>query len=126
MPFKIPLINGTNNLFVQTANFIPFRDLKSNYNGAVREIILNCVMMIPFGLLYPIIKKQGVFNTIIYTFLFSLTIELLQLLSAWWAGLSSRSFDITDLITNTFGGLIGYIIFLVLKPLIFKVLRKQQ
>nr|WP_240436294.1 VanZ family protein [Brevibacillus laterosporus] len=37
-------------------------------------------------------------------------IESSQLLSAWWGSLHSRSFDVTDLITNTFGGLIGYLI----------------
>ncbi|MBS4538952.1 VanZ family protein [Clostridium sp. D2Q-11] len=124
MPFTIPLINGTNNMFLQTANFIPFRDLKSNYNGAIREIVLNIVMMIPFGFLYAIIKRQGILKIIMSTFLFSLVIEISQLMSAWWGGLSSRSFDITDLITNTFGGLVGYTIFLVLKPLILKVLKK--
>lgn len=126
MPFAIPLINGTNNLFLETANLIPFRDLKSNHNGAIREIILNTVMTMPFGFLYPIIKKQGILKTFVSTFLFSLAIELAQLMSAWWGGLSSRSFDITDLITNTFGGLIGYIIFLILKPLIYKVLRNLK
>jgi glycopeptide antibiotics resistance protein len=44
-------------------------------------------------------------------------------MSAWWGGLSSRSFDVTDLITNTFGGLIGYIIFIVLRPLIQRTIK---
>lgn len=52
MPFTIPMLfGGTNNLFLERANFIPFRDLRLNYNGAIREIILNTIMMMPFGFL---------------------------------------------------------------------------
>ncbi|HHT56994.1 VanZ family protein, partial [Herbinix luporum] len=123
MPFPIPFINGTNNLFIESINLIPFRDLRLNYGGAIREIILNIIMMVPFGFLYPIIKKKGVLRVTISTFLFSFVIEILQLMSAWWGGLSSRSFDVTDLITNTFGGLIGYIIFIVLRPLIQRTIK---
>lgn len=123
MPFPIPF-GAANNLFIETANFIPFRDLTLNYDGAVREIVLNVIMMMPLGFLYPIIKKKGILITIVLTFLFSLFIESSQLLSAWWGSLYSRSFDVTDLITNTFGGLIGYLIYKVLKPLINKVLKE--
>lgn len=124
MPFTIQLVlGGTNNLFMETANFIPFRDLMLNYNGAVKEIILNIIMMIPFGFLYPIISKKSASKVIIMTFLFSLTIECLQLMSARWGGLFSRSFDVTDLITNTTGGLIGYILYAALRPFINKLLK---
>ncbi|NLM03978.1 MAG: VanZ family protein [Clostridiales bacterium] len=123
MPFTIPL-GGTNNLFMKTANFIPFRDLRLNHSGAIREAVLNVIMMMPFGVLYPIINKKSLLKTVNMTLVFSLSIECAQLLSAWWGGLSSRSFDVTDLITNTFGGLIGFIIFLVLKPFVLKVLKE--
>lgn len=123
MPFTIPH-GRTNNLFMKTANFIPFRDIRLNYGGAVREAILNVIMMIPFGFLYPIINKRGLLITVSMTWVFSLTIECAQLLGAWWGSLSSRAFDVTDLITNTFGGLIGFFIFLVLKPLVLKVLKE--
>jgi glycopeptide antibiotics resistance protein len=123
MPFPIPF-GATNNLFIETANVIPFRDLALNYDGAVREIILNVIMMMPFGFLYPIIRKKGILITIVLVFFFSLFIESSQLLSAWWGSLYSRSFDVTDLITNTFGGLIGYLIYIALKPVINKVLKE--
>lgn len=122
MPFTLPF-GGTNNLFLETANFIPFRDLMLNHDGAIRDIALNIIMMIPFGFLYPVIKKKGLLPTVAITFLFSLTIECSQLLSAWWGGLHTRNFDVTDLITNTFGGLIGYIIFAAFRPIVYKMLR---
>lgn len=121
MPFPIPF-GATNNLFLESANFQPFRDLILNYNGAFREIILNVIMMMPFGFLYPIIKRKNILNTVVSTLIFSLIIESSQLLSAWWGSLDSRSFDVTDLITNTIGGLIGYIIFIIFRPAIYKVL----
>lgn len=119
MPFPIPFANGTNNLFLTNVNLIPFRDLRLNYVGAAREIILNVIMTLPFGFLYPVIKKEGVIKVTVSAFLFSLTIEVLQLLSTWWG--STRSFDVTDLITNTFGGLLGYAFFTLFKPLILKI-----
>lgn len=125
MPFPVPFINGTNNLFLETANLIPFRDLRLNYYGSVREIFLNVIMMMPFGFLYPIIKKSGILKTVAMCFLFSLAIESTQLLNVFWEGLISRSFDVTDLITNTFGGLLGYLFFILLKPAILRILNEQ-
>ncbi|RDU23525.1 VanZ family protein [Anaerosacchariphilus polymeriproducens] len=123
MPFTIPFGIG-NYLFMVTANFIPFRDLKLNYHGAVREIFLNIIMMIPFGFLYPIIKKKGILKTVIMTFFFSLIIECAQLMSAMGGGPNARAFDVTDLITNTFGGLVGYFFFVTLEPVILKILKE--
>lgn len=108
---------------MNTANFIPFRDLRLQYSGAVREIVLNIIMMMPFGFLYPIIKKKQVVATVLMAFLFSLSIECLQLVGARWGGIASRSFDVTDLVTNTFGGLIGYLLFLTFRPIINKLLK---
>ena len=125
MPLPIPFLNGTNNLFLETANIIPFRNLRLNYYGSIREILLNVIMMIPFGFLFPIIKKSGILKTVAMCFLFSLAIEIAQLLSAFWGALSSRTFDVTDLITNTSGGLLGYLFFIVLKPIILGILNEQ-
>ena len=125
MPFPVPFLNGTNNLFLETVNLIPFRDLRLNYHGSVREIFLNIIMMMPFGFLYPIIKKSGILKTVAMCFLFSLAIESTQLLSAFWGGLASRTFDATDLITNTFGGLIGYLFFVIIKPTILRIINEQ-
>ena len=117
MPFTISF-NDTNSFFMDSANFIPFRDVRLHYAGAIREVFLNIVMMIPFGFLYPVIKKKGLLKTVFITLCFSLFIELTQLLSVWWDGIRPRIFDVTDLITNTFGGLIGYVIYLTFRPIL--------
>ena len=98
-------------------NMMPFDDYFSNRGDALRQIILNIFMMMPFGFLLPIVKKQNLLSTVFWTFLFSLGIELTQPLINGF-----RSADITDLITNTLGGLLGYFIYLVFKPLIHRIM----
>lgn len=125
MPFTFPL-GASNNLFIRTANFIPFKDLRLNRPGAIKEIILNVIMMMPFGFLYPLTKTKGIAKTVFMTFIFSLAIECSQLVSVWWGGVTSRTFDVTDLITNTIGGLIGYLVFIILKPIISIILKENN
>lgn len=71
----------------------PFRDLRNGYGNAARQLSLNVVMTVPFGFLWPL--------------LLSLCIELLQPLLT-----TNRTSDITDVIANTAGGLVGYLLFL--------------
>jgi glycopeptide antibiotics resistance protein len=116
MPFSLPT-GGINRIILGEGNFTPFRDLRMGYDGAIRGIVLNMIMMMPFGFLYPIIKKRGVISTIAMSLLFSLGIEGFQLLNAWWGSPTSRIFDVTDLITNTFGGFVGYCCYFIFRPI---------
>jgi glycopeptide antibiotics resistance protein len=108
MPFEIPL-GATNNQYLSTAIFMPFNDLIQGYEGAEQDIILNILMMIPFGFLFPLIRISTIYQTVFITFLFSGSIESYQLLNGW-LGTSTRIFDVTDIMTNTFGGFIGYVL----------------
>jgi glycopeptide antibiotics resistance protein len=112
--FSIPFI--FNHAYVPM-HMVPFEDYIKGWGDTVRQILLNVVMMIPFGILMPVVKKRKLLTCTLWTFLFSLSIELLQPLLN-----SSRSSDITDLITNTAGGVIGYLIYLALRPLINSIL----
>ncbi len=100
-------------------NFIPFIDVLNSRGDFVRQVGLNVIMTIPFGFLMPLVKKGNarLLNVIFYTFLLSLGIELLQPLIN-----DFRSSDITDLITNVIGGSIGYVMYLIFKPLTTKIL----
>ena len=91
-------------------NFELFSDVFNGRGDFIRQIFLNILMMIPFGFLFPLTQnKENLFlNTIFLTFIFSLCIELLQPLMSGF-----RSADVTDLLTNTFGGFIGYILYLI-------------
>lgn len=100
-------------------NLVPFVDVAFGRGDFIRQIILNVIMTIPFGFLFPLVKKSNpkLFKTVFYTFLLSFSIEILQPLID-----GGRSSDITDLITNVLGGIIGYIMYIIFKPLTIKIL----
>ena len=101
-------------------NMNPFSDVFGGRGDFVRQVLLNVIMMIPFGFLLPLTnKKYNFIKVVLYTFLFSLSIELLQPLIN-----GVRTSDITDLITNTTGGIVGYIIYIILKPIVSKIMNK--
>lgn len=105
------IFNERNELFLQSVNLLPFRDIVYGYGFAKSEALFNVIMMIPFGILFPLLTRKKLLGTVLCTFLFSLTIESLQLLTVLFNRIDARTFDVTDLITNTTGGFIGYILF---------------
>ena len=100
-------------------NLVPFIDILNSRGDFVKQVGLNIIMTIPFGFLVSFIKKENVklLKIVFYTFILSLGIELLQPLIN-----GVRSADITDLITNVIGGIIGYVMYLIFKPLTTKIL----
>ncbi len=88
----------------------PFDDYLLGHRDAERQLVLNVVMMIPFGFLLPTLKRRGFWCCLGWTLVVTLSIELMQpLLSA------ARRSDITDVITNTLGGVVGYLLYLPLR-----------
>ena len=103
-------------------NLHPFKDIIYGYGDALKQVILNVIMTIPFGILCPMLYKQKRFifiKTFFATFFLSLFIELIQPI------ISTRTPDITDIITNTTGGVIGVLIYFLFKVLITKKSKKQ-
>jgi glycopeptide antibiotics resistance protein len=88
-------------------NLIPFREpLILNGKIDLGEMILNTVIFIPLGIYAGILFERWNFGKKVFLFfLTSLTIEMLQFIFRVGA------FDITDIITNTFGGIVGLMIF---------------
>ncbi|MGU3442578.1 VanZ family protein [Bacillus cereus] len=82
--------------------------------------LLNIVLFMPFGFLLPTIWPQfrKMKNTVCAGFLFSLAIELNQLLN-------NRITDIDDLFTNTLGAIVGYVLYTALFKLILKREEKE-
>jgi glycopeptide antibiotics resistance protein len=93
-----------------------FGDYLASRGDTVRQIVLNVLMMVPFGFLLPLVKPQKLWTCALWTFTFSLAIELIQPLM-----LGGRASDITDLVTNTTGGILGYLLFMLLKRPLHKV-----
>ena len=86
-------------------NLVPFVDVLEGRGDFFMQLVLNIIMTIPFGFLFPLTQNRsaGFSRTIVFCFLMSLGIELLQPLIDGF-----RSSDITDLITNVIGGMLGY------------------
>ena len=118
LPLDVTL--STNNYFLNSINLEPFIDYKMQYGGALRQIILNIIMFIPFGFLLPQVSKRRFIGVMIFSLMFTLSIECTQLLKTY-VSFSGRIFDVTDMITNFTGGVIGYILYVILRPLINKV-----
>lgn len=81
-------------------NFVPFRYMFSDSLNS----FLNVVLFFPMGLLLPLfwIRFQRLWITLLFGFQISFLIEVLQIFTY-------RASDINDLITNTFGTLLGWI-----------------
>ena len=77
----------------------------------VYTTLFNIAITIPFGIYLRYYFKKKLSTTIIYTFLLSLYFEITQLTGLY--GLypkAYRLFDVDDLIINTLGGVLGYLI----------------
>ncbi len=81
---------------------------QGNYADLIRNIIGNVVVFVPFGILFPVIFKKLENKTILFGFLLSFFIEFCQLFM-------NRQSDIYDLIMNTVGVFIGYLIYIIIK-----------
>jgi glycopeptide antibiotics resistance protein len=88
---------------MRSLNLIPFAD---SSRDDLREMIYNCVVFIPFGLLLSVNLKRATFwRRLAFVCIFSLAAEMIQFVFA--IGIT----DITDVITNTFGGFLGLILY---------------
>lgn len=100
-------------------NLVPFIDVLAGRGDFFRQVMLNIIMTIPFGFLFPLTRNRTAkFSAAVFScFLMSLGIELLQPLINGF-----RSSDITDIITNVIGGMLGYGFYIIFKPAAFWIL----
>ena len=99
-------------------NLIPFREITRFYvyrdvvggKAFVLNLFGNVIAFMPFGLFIPILfaRRRHLKSILRMTFLLSLGIEIIQLLTR------TGSFDVDDLILNTLGGVLGYLLFVIL------------
>lgn len=91
----------------RSINLIPFSEpLILNGKMDFGEIILNVLIFIPLGIYTGIIYKKWIIERKLVLFVvISLILEGFQFI------LRVGAFDITDIITNTFGGIIGLMIY---------------
>ena len=88
-------------------NLIPFKGMVQDMKNG----ILNVILFVPLGFLLPVLwqnyRKMG--SCVVYCMGLSLSIELLQMLTF-------RATDVNDLITNTAGTLLGFLLAKGLTP----------
>lgn len=89
--------------FDANINIIPMAEFFSNF----KQYMENMLLFMPLGFLVPLLwrREQMVEKTVSIGFLFSLFIEIAQLFSF-------RVTDIDDLLMNTLGTWLGYLVFL--------------
>lgn len=92
-----------------------------NY-GTFFQVVANIIMFIPLGCLYAQCSKYHVTwkRMLMTAFIFTLSIEMAQLIQNLLYQAIPHSIDVDDLIFNTAGGMIGFAIFYVCKPLFRK------
>ncbi len=105
-------------------SFIPFKGMFEMLQGgintyAIINILGNIIMFMPIGFLAPLlwIKLESLKKIVLLGFGTSLLIEITQLFLV-------RGTDIDDLILNTIGTILGYLVFIALKNLFTKFSKK--
>lgn len=104
------VINVQGTIFDPNINLIPF------IGGVGISDYLNIVMFIPLGIILPLMwtRYDDFKQTVRYGFYVSLLIEISQLF------VRSRATDVNDLIMNTLGAVIGWLIYKLFSRLILK------
>lgn len=80
-------------------------------NPAIYQVLYNILMTLPFGIYLRYYFKRNLLETIGLTFLLSLFFEFTQLTGLYGVyPRGYRLFDVDDLMINTFGGVLGYLV----------------
>lgn len=102
---------------VHQTNLIPFKVfsqthyevfVNKNINYFLINFLGNIILFMPFGFVIPLLWKISAKKAVLIGFLASLFIETCQLFLA-------RGTDVDDLILNTFGALLGALLFKILQ-----------
>ncbi len=83
----------------------------TGFNMMLLNILGNIICFMPFGFFLPVLfeKLRHGISVTIATFTFSLLVEIFQLI------FKIGCFDVDDIILNTLGGILGYIIYLIVR-----------
>lgn len=107
---------------IRSINLIPFNEsLVINNKINFSEIMMNVVIFIPLGIYAGILcKKWSVASKISLFFLISLLCEIFQYI------LGVGASDITDIINNTVGGILGLVIYMGIVKIFKDQLKAQK
>ncbi|WP_335436989.1 VanZ family protein [Neobacillus niacini] len=105
-------------IILNNSNFIPFKTINlflfeaNDVHNSVKNLLGNIIVFVPFGFLLPMVfsRLTKFLSVIFLSFAISLLFEVTQLL------FRLGSFDVDDLILNTAGSGIGFLLFRLFKP----------
>ena len=102
-------------------NLIPFHEIRRffvyrrqlGFAAVALNLAGNVLAFVPFGVFLPMLVKRvrSLGKTLLLGFEFSLLVEIVQLFS------KVGSFDVDDILLNTFGVLVGYVLFRLMRIL---------
>lgn len=109
---------GNAKMGVATANLVPFKTIRmymkyyQRLNG-FENLFGNVLVFVPLGVLIPSAfrKADRWWEILLHSFWLSLCLELFQLVSHFGA------FDVDDIILNTLGGILGFVVFLIIRQI---------
>lgn len=110
---------GKMNHRIETHDHVNFRvfDTMNRYEVLSKQMIGNAIMLLPLGIFIPLLNRRrrkisAFFIVLFISFAVSVGIEVLQLATNY------RSADVDDVILNTSGACIGFLIYQLIKSLI--------
>lgn len=94
-------------LFKEIRRFLEYREELGAF-AVFTNLFGNILIFVPLGFFLPMgSKRRSFFATSFYSFGLSFCVEVFQLIT------KVGSFDVDDLLLNTIGGILGYILFAV-------------
>ena len=97
-------------------NFTPFGTI-NRYSTFDKQVVGNLIMLFPLGIYLPLLYRKlrrlsGFFAVLLISFFVSVGIELLQLATSY------RSTDVDDIMLNTAGACLGFIVYQLIKIIV--------
>jgi len=111
-------------MYTKFSVWVPNTYWSTFFSGTFLQVFYNILMFIPFGIYLRYYYRRNLLECIIFSFVLSLFFEFTQLSGLY--GIYPRAyrlFDVDDLILNTIGGIVGFIV----EPLfVFLLPSKEQ
>lgn len=94
-------------LFKEIRRFITYREQLGMFVVAA-NLLGNILIFVPYGFFVSMAgRRRGFFKTLFFSMFLSLAVETVQLITR------VGSFDVDDILLNTVGGVLGYIVFVL-------------
>ena len=100
-------VNNITELFKEIRRFLTYREQLGMFT-VLANLLGNIMIFVPYGFFISMAgKSMGFFKILFFSMALSLGVETIQLFTR------VGSFDVDDILLNTIGGVLGYILFVV-------------